>query len=173
MLHNIQLYNFKKNLVLWSALTIISAYPSFMLGLMTDALIAPMIIGVIIVIIAYSIFTSTAFCQNIINHKKYFAKAIKIAFLIRIMISVIYTLSFFSQDWIFVAIADMYLGIAALAITQLFIDFNFTNNVSFIAILLTTIFQAILVSLALLLLATIIWGIIKILPNKQKNLSHE
>lgn len=89
------------------------------------------------------------------------------------MISVIYTLSFFSQDWIFVAIADMYLGIAALAITQLFIDFNFTNNVSFIAILLTTIFQAILVSLALLLLATIIWGIIKILPNKQKNLSHE
>lgn len=166
MLHNIQLYNFKKNLVLWSALSIISAYPSFMLALMGSVMVTPMIIGVIIVIISYSIFSSTAFFQNIINHKKDFAKAIKIAFLIRIIISVIYTLSFFSQDWIFVAIADMYLGLAALAITQLFIKAPIETN--FIAILLTTIFQAILVSLALLLLAIMIWFIIKILPKKTK-----
>ncbi len=164
-----QLYNLERNFLMWSIVTSLSAYPSFMLALTSKALIAPMIIGILLVIVSYTIASSGEFWQNIRLNKKYFTKALKYAFIIRISasaIGILIELSYGANPQFIVV--DGYLGLVTLAITQIVFSENvdFARNIwlqsNFMEVLFATLTQALLMSLLILFIAFIIWIFIRV-----------
>jgi hypothetical protein len=167
-----KLYNLKRNIGVWSIVTLLSAAPSFMIALHQKIFVLPMCFGVIIVMVAYFIASSSEFWHNISLHKKHFAKSLKIAFIIRITASIFFLLHYIMDDTpnrnelkLF-GIIDVCLGLCSLSFTELFFssssNFKAVFKTDFMVVLFTTLVQALLVSITILFIAFIIWCYIRV-----------
>ncbi|PIR38450.1 MAG: hypothetical protein COV35_06690 [Alphaproteobacteria bacterium CG11_big_fil_rev_8_21_14_0_20_39_49] len=166
-----KLHNVGRNLVIWTVVTIICACPSFKMAFFEGFNVTAMITGIAIIIAGYTFISSTSFYQNIKSNKIYFYKALRISFGIRILNGIAslpfefnssspnFTVCFF---WI-----DYAAGLAALMLTYLTMGKNtYGNNEAykqaFLPTFITTLSEAVIMSLFLLFVAFLIWGIIRI-----------
>jgi len=155
----------KDKLKLWSFVCILSAAPSFCWALEVKASIPAMIPGVLLFILGYTIVTSSDFYKKL-EQKRFLFKALRWAFKVRVFYSVVSLVFLLSERAKFVNMVDFYLGLVSIAFTEFLfgknsfqIDLygNSAYRVEFVPTLLTTITQGILLSLAVFLLAVIIW----------------
>jgi hypothetical protein len=157
-----KLHNLTRNSVIWAVVTVLSAAPSFILALQLEALIMPMLCGVLIVMLVYSVASSTDKVYQWRQSKFYFAKALKITFILRILLSVLVLSAYIVTDNIeLFTVIDAYLGIGSLALTQMILGGKATLKTE-LPVFVATIFQALLMSLALLVVACMIWAMLKL-----------
>jgi hypothetical protein len=177
----------KDKLKLWSAVCIISAIPSFYWALEVRANIPAMLVGIVLFIFGYTAITSSDFYKKQ-KQKIFWFAAMKLAFKVRIFYSLlsIATIILFAPNVrdvggkvVWINIADWYLGTYSVAITEFLLDngsfrilgdvgtridnyVNYVHDSEFFPILVVTITQGILLSLAILLLAVIIWCFLRV-----------
>ncbi|MDA0781663.1 MAG: hypothetical protein PQ612_09990 [Rickettsiales bacterium] len=172
-----KLHNVERNLVIWTVVTIICAFPSFRIARGEGFDVIAMLIGILIVITGYTFASSTSFYQNIKTNKIYFYKALKISFILKILNALItIPFNYKTESYsIFIYLIDIYAGIFAFASTKSVLGLKSEKAMKeFFPTLLTTLSEAIIMSLFILFIAFLIWGVIRIwllIFKRKKNAS--
>ena len=152
----------KDKLKLWTIVCVLSAAPSFYWSLAVKANIIAMIIGVVLFILGYTITTSSNFYKKL-EQKLFLFKALKWAFKVRVLYSIISLFLFFIPAHCrSFNVLDFWLGWVSISITDALVpnnNLNFNNDLpaNFLPTLFTTITQGILLSLAVFALAVVFW----------------
>jgi len=120
-----------------------------------------MYLGIILIIIAYALASSTSFYQNIKQNNPLFAKALKVSFGIKIVLAILMIIGFATGEnkgiFFYPIIPDMYAGLAATSLVELFFTSSTKVLREFIPTLSIVLVEAFIMSLALLILALIIY----------------
>ena len=160
-----KLHNLERNFVIWSIVTIICAAPSFKIAASEGFDIVAMLLGITFIIAGYTFASSTSFYQNIKTNKIYFNRALKISFgfkVINALIAIPINLKIDGNN-IFFYITDIYAGIFAFgAIRELFGYTGEKQMKEFLPTFITTLTEAVIMSLFLLFIAFLIWTVIRI-----------
>jgi hypothetical protein len=158
----------KDKLKLWSFVCVLSAAPSFYWALEVKANIPAVIVGVLLFIIAYTIATSSDFYKKL-EQKSFLFKALEWAFRVRVFYSFIslpvLLLPVLRAIAVWVNLIDFWFGLISIIITEFLLgknsfivpDIGSSLEKDFLPTLLTTITQGVLLSLAVFLLAVMIW----------------
>ncbi len=160
-----KLHNIERNFIIWTIVTIICAAPSFRIAASDGFDIVAMLLGVTIIIAGYTFLSSSTFYQNIKNNKIYFNRALKIAFSLKIINALVAVPFDIKTDGfsIFIYLTDIYAGIFAFGAVRSSFGYSGQKQMKeFMPTLLTTLTEAIIMSLFLLFVAFLIWGVIRI-----------
>jgi len=160
-----KLHDVKRNFAIWTIVTIICATPSFRIAVSEGFNMVAMLLGISIVILGYTYLSSSPFYQNVKNNKVYFNKALKIAFCIKIASALITLLFGYNTKsaTIFAYIIDIYAGIFAIWTTTNLFGYRNNHEINeFLPTLLTTLSEALIMSLFILFVAILIWIVIRI-----------